>query len=101
MFLVELYNTCWLVHIPRDIPYVEILSCVHDEELAQAVHKTRCTPCRLSVIRPIVVHRAPVDLDDGPWAGIAPHGDGRSVRVVVDAASTRKEHKKRVTRDDR
>ena len=101
MFLAELYNPSRLIHVPRYIPYVEVFRCVHDEELAQAVHKTRCTPCRLSVIRPIVVHRAPVDLDDGPWAGIAPHGDGRSVRVVVDAASTREEHKKRVTRDDR
>ena len=100
MFLVELYNTCWLVHIPVDIPYVEILSCVHDEELAQAVHKTGGTPCRLCIIRPIVIHRAPVDLDDGPRAYVAPHGDGRSVRVMVDSASTRNKHKKRVTRDD-
>ena len=100
MFLVELYNTCWLVHIPRDIPYVEILSCVHDEELAQAVHKTGGTPCCLCIIRPIVIHRAPVDLDDGPRAYVAPHGDGRSVRVMVDSASTRNKHKKRVTRDD-
>ena len=75
MFLVELYNTCWLVHIPRDIPYVEILSCVHDEELAQAVHETGGAPSRLRVILPIVVHRAPVDLDDGPRAGVAPHSD--------------------------
>ena len=101
MLLVELYNTSRLIHVPRYIPYVEVFRCVHDKELAKAVHETRGTPCRLIIIGPIVIHRAPVDLDDGPWAGIAPHGDGRSVRVVVDAASTRNEHKKRVTRDDR
>ena len=101
MLLVELYNTSRLIHVPRYIPYVEVFRCVQDEELAKAVHETRGTPCSLSVIRPIVIHRAPVDLDYGPWTGIAPHGDGRSVRVVVDAASTRNEHKKRVTRDDR
>ena len=100
MLLIELYHTSRFVHTSVDIPYVEVLSCVHDEELAQAVHKTRGTPCRLSIICPIIIHRAPIDLDDGPRADVAPHGDGRSVRVVVDAASTRNKHKKRVTRDD-
>ena len=100
MFLAEAYYTGRFVHIPRDIPYVEVLSCVHDKELAQTVHETGGAPCRLGVILPIVIHRAPVDLDDGPRAGIAPHGDGRSVRVMVDAASTGNIHKKRVTRGD-
>ena len=100
MLLAEAYHTGRFVHVPRDVPYVEVLSCVHDEELAQAVHETGGAPSRLRVILPIVVHRAPVDLDDGPRAYVAPHGDGRSVRVMVDSASTRNKHKKRVTRDD-
>ena len=100
MFLVELYNTSRFVHIPIDIPYIEVLSCVHDEELAQTVHETRGAPCCLRVIRPIVIHRAPVNFDDRPRAGIAPHGDGRSVRVMVDAVSKGNIHKKRVTRGD-
>ena len=100
MLLAEAYHTGRFVHVPRDVPYVEVLSCVHDKELAQAVHETGGAPSRLRFILPIVIHRAPVDLDDGSRASIVPHGDGRCVRVMIDAASTGNKHKKRVTRDD-
>ena len=88
MFLVELYNTSRFVHIPRDIPYIEVFCCVHDKELAQAVHEARLAG-RQFFILPIVEHRTPVDLDDRELACVAPDGDGRGVLVVVDAKTGR------------
>ena len=47
MLLSELDYPSRLVHGSCDVPDVEVLGCVHDEELTQAVHKTGGTPCRL------------------------------------------------------
>ena len=62
MLLAEADDASWLVHVPRDVPNVEVLRGVHDEELAKAVHETGGAPSRLLVVRPIIKHRAPVDL---------------------------------------
>lgn len=74
------------VHVSRDVPNVEIFCRVHHKELAQPVHEASAAlQGLLALVAPIVVHRTPIDLHDWQWACIAPHCDGRCVRVVVDA----------------
>jgi len=72
MFLAKLYCASWLVRVFSKIPDLEVLGRVHHEELAQSVHETCCTPCRLALTLTIVVDCAPLDLDNGQLAGIAP-----------------------------
>lgn len=77
-----------LVHAARYVPDIEVLACIHNKELAQAVHEARLAG-RQFFILPIVEHRAPVDLDDWELACVAPDGDGRGVLVVIDAKTGR------------
>ena len=76
----------WFVHAPSDVPNVKVLSSVHDEELAEAVHEARGVLFFVSPLAAaVVVHCAPVDLHDRQLAGIAPEGNGGSVGVMVNA----------------
>ena len=84
----EADHACRLVHAARYVPDIEVLACVHDKELAQAVHEARLAGRQLLIL-PIVIHRAPVDLHDRELACVAPDGDGRGVLVVVDAKTRR------------
>jgi hypothetical protein len=40
MLLIEANHAGWFVHVPRDIPNIEVLSSIHHEEFAKAVHET-------------------------------------------------------------
>ena len=76
----------WLIHGPRNVPDVEVLSRVHDEKFAEAVHKTRRTWLCFFVVA-VVEHCAPINLDDRQFASIVPDSDRRRVGVMVDAKS--------------
>lgn len=89
VLLRERYHSRWLVHRSCDVPDVEVFSCVHDKELAEAVHESRGACCLLLILS-IVEHSAPVDLDDRQLACIIPDSDGRSVFVVINATKADK-----------
>ena len=90
MLGAEVDDSGWLVHAPVDVPDVEVFGRVHNEELAKSVHKARCSPHGLRVLRSVVVNRAPIDLYDWQFARVAPDSNGRSVGVVVDAKQVKR-----------
>lgn len=96
MLAAEADYACRLVHAARYVPDIEVLACVHDKELAQAVHEARLAG-RQFFILPIVEHRTPVDLDDRELACVAPDGDGRGVLVVVDGYGAARETDEQVS----
>ena len=83
VLLAETYDAGGLVHVPRNVPNVEVLRRVHHEELAQAVHEAGAAAEGLLALAAVIVHRAPINLHDWQRACIAPHSDGRGVRIVV------------------
>ena len=85
MFGAEVDHSSRLVHVPRDVPNIEIFSRIHHEELAKAVHKARRAPHLFLVFRTIVINRAPVYLYNWKFARVAPDSDGRRVGIVVNA----------------
>ena len=85
MFGAEVDHSSRLVHVPRDVPNIEIFSRIHHEELAKAVHKARRAPHLFLVFRAIVINRAPVYLYNWKFARVAPDSDGRRVGIVVNA----------------
>ena len=82
-------DTRRLVHAPSDVPNVEVFGGVHNKELAEAVHETGGASLVLvrsaTLVACVVVHCAPVYLNDWKLAGIAPDSDGRRVGVMIDA----------------
>ena len=77
MLLSKTDDTRWLVHIPGDVPDIEVFGRVHHKELTKPVHKSGATAQGLLTVHtPVVIDRAPVDLHDWQIASIAPHSDG-------------------------
>ena len=85
VLLAETDDAGRLIHIPRNVPNVEVLRRVHHEELAQSVHEAGAAAQGLLTLAAssVIVHRAPINLDNRKRACIAPHSDGRGVRIVV------------------
>ena len=88
MLLAEVDYASGFIHASRDVPDVEVLRRIHNEEFAKAVHEGRGA-CALVVVRVVVVYRAPLDLHHGQLTSIAPNGDGRGVGVMIDAGVNR------------
>ena len=85
VLLAETDDAGWLIHIPRNVPNVEVLRRVHHKELTEPIHKAgAATEGLLTLACPVViVHRTPINLHNRQRACIAPNSDGRGVRIVV------------------
>ena len=73
------------IHVPCNIPNVEVLRRVHHKELTEPIHEAgAATEGLLTLASPaIIVHRTPINLNNRQRACIAPNSDGRGVRIVV------------------
>ena len=87
MLLAETDNAGWLIHIPRNVPNVEILRRVHHKELTESIHESSASlQCFFTfTASTIIVDCAPIDLYNGQGGRVAPHSYRRSVRIVVYA----------------
>jgi len=88
MFLVdfvfsgELDNMRRLIQVLGEVPYVELLSSVKDEELAQPVQELLLH--RLRIVNSVVEHLAPLNLNDWQAASLVPDGDRSGILFVED-----------------
>lgn len=72
--LCKVYDFHRLVFALVQVPYLEILRRVNDEEFAKPVHKAASQATTLVVT--VIVNKTPVYHDNWILAGVVPDGDG-------------------------